>query len=79
MIDAANLLYSFYFCIFMKRGVLFLVIVILLLTTACEDVGKDCDEHGVCTGTSDEDQDTLEPQLVVDIAPDMQESGSDSP
>ncbi len=66
----------------MKRGAILLIIIILLsmlITTACEDVGKDCDEHGVCTGTADEDKATLEPQLVADIAPDMQESGSEDP
>jgi hypothetical protein len=64
----------------MKRAVLLLIIIIsLLLITACEDVGKSCDEHGVCTGTADEDKDTLEPELIGDIQPDVQESVESEP
>ena len=66
----------------MKRGTILLItliLLVLLLATACEDIGKECDEHGVCTGISDEDQDTLEPELVADIRPDSQETILESP
>lgn len=65
----------------MKRGLLAVsvVLIVLLLAAACEDIGKSCDEHGVCTGISDEDKPTLEQKLVVDIRPDPQETALGSP
>lgn len=63
----------------MKRAITITFIVLLLLfSTACEDIGRSCDEHGVCTGIAEEDHDTLEPELVADISPDSQRSSEES-